>query len=233
MKNSILIGFLFCFVICAHSQSMYGIKAGVGASINLNSDKTPSIGAEYLVSPFRHIYMGGGLFFETYSFTSDDNLQRQYGGPGYVITQNSSYIFIAPKIDMGIGHREFVHGFISAGPGFLVSGQQTTGINPLENAAPGIYPGQFNYTGNTSNNITATIFRISGGFTEHIPILPEWDVIISEEYCIIPSWLSNNKYGASGDNTTDIKSNYFLVQAGIIRKRHWKPLKPLRTWGGY
>jgi hypothetical protein len=232
MKKAILIIFLFFFTVTGEAQSMYGIKAGMGSAINVKSDMTPSIGAEYLVSPFRHIYVGGSVFFENYSFTRTDNLQEQFGGPGYIITQNSGYIFIAPKIDMGIGCNEYVHGFITGGPGFLKSGQQTNEINPLESATSGTYNGQYNFTGNTSNNITATIFRISGGFTEHIPILPEWDIIISQEYCILPSWLSNNKLGALGDNTMDIKSNYFLIQVGIIQKHNWEPLKSRRTWGG-
>jgi len=211
----------------------FGVKSGLGFTTDYTSASTPSFGAEYQISPFRHIYLGGSLFIEGYSFTRNDNTYEQFGGQGYTLTQTSSYLYLSPKVDFTVGHHEYFHFYFTGGYGILTSGEQTVTAKTPDYPSHGFYPGVVYDTGNTSKNINHRVFRISIGATQHVQILPEWDLVFGEEMAFIPTWISTNTFASNGDQSMELRTNYVALSVGLMYKRNWKPLKALRSWGGY
>ncbi len=234
MKRTLLFLSLCLIASLSFAQASFlGVKSGVGFTTTNNSSLSPSFGAEYQISPFRHIYLGGSLFLEGYSFSLHDNTYEKFGGQGYTLSQNSSYLFIAPKVDATVGRHEYFHFYISGGMGFLINGEQTITATTPRYPGQGFFPGVVYDTGNTSKNINHIIFRLSMGATQHIQVFPFMDLTCGEELGIIPTWISKNTYGGYGDQAMDIKTNYVSLSIGLMYKRNWQKLKQLRSWGGY
>jgi hypothetical protein len=230
MKRFIL--FIFCAALSfkGFSQTEFGMYLGSGFTTSYNNGNTPTVGILYQTSPLRHIYVGGALFYESYSIVRDDDEFARFGGPGYRIKQNSSYLFVTPRFDVSVGSREHLHGYFSLGPGFFLSGDQNISVTSVP--AAGVRPGMIYDSSNSSKNLNHLLFRLSIGVTWHFSF-DNWDIIATPEWAIIPSWLSTNTYGYAGDAATNIKTNYISVTLGLLRKHNWSRLQPTRSWGGY
>lgn len=233
MKRILLAILLAGFTFPSFAQSMYSVYDGAGFITPYQSKITPRIGLEYLKGLPPHIYLGGGVSYESYSLLRYNHMYAQYSGPVYLIAHNSAYLFINPKIDIGIGHNEYIHAYASAGPGFIMHKEQTTSsmqpnINNVVN-----YPGLPYDTANTSANVNKCIFRYRFGVTEHVPILKGWDIIFSQEMGFSPSWISKNNYGDNGDSGMNFKTAYYSFTIGLMYKYRWEPVQARRTWGGY
>jgi hypothetical protein len=232
VKRILLAFLLSLFTAGSFAQSLYGVYGGVGIVTKYKSGITPVIGVEYLKSVMRHVYVGADLCYESYYFTRNDDEFSRFGGYGYRITHNTTYAFFTPKVDVGISHFEHLHAFFSLGPGFRVSGDQRIAVT-TQPSGPAVHPGLSYDSSNISKNINHTIFRFCFGFSFRPTPFKGWDVTITPVACVIPSWLSTNSFGYSGDASMNIKSNYVALQIGLLRKRHWEPFKPRKSWGGY
>jgi hypothetical protein len=234
MKRIALVFFLLLPAVQGFSQSLISVFGGAGVTTAYSGGTTPLFGATYLVSPLRHTYFGGSIFNEGYAVKRTDEEFSRFGGYEYSITQNSSFLFIAPTIDVGVGHKEHIHGYVSGGLGFRLSGEQTLQQTTPGTLPPGIYSGH-NYgpSKNTTANLNNTIFRLGLGACGHIGILDKLDLVIGPELGLIPSWLSTNSYGYEGDASMNIKASYVCVHLGLTYKSGWQPFSARRTWGGY
>lgn len=206
---------------------------GAGIIVKYHSGITPTAGFEYMRSPLRHVYVGADAVFENYFFTKNDDEYSRFGGYGYKITQDVSYAYISPKVDIGVGHKEHWHAFFSMGPGFMLSGTQriaqTTGLS-----GPSVHPGNQYDNPDISKNLNHTVLRICFGASFHILFgQRKWDLTAGPIACIIPTWLSTNTFGYSGDASMNIKSNYAGLQIGLVHKRHWHIFEPTKSWDGY
>ena len=190
MKPAILIILFSLFGIYSYSQGMIGLQGGIGQTTSDQTNfhaKTPAtFGVQYLKIITPDISFGCSVFYEHYSLIYNNNDNSFQG----TIIQDCAYLFLTPRIDIGIDHKQYVHWFLSLGPGILVSGSQTTSYGYYTNSG-----GNFNYTyesNNTSDKINHFVFRIGTGITEHIRITKELHITFSEEFGFLPTAISKN-----------------------------------------
>lgn len=210
MKHTILLALLCFSFFSSHAQGMYGFEAGLGKATLGKSKLTPTLRGYYLKKLSRRIYAGGGISWERYSFNHYINPGNAAYGDALSIRQKSSYVFFTPKIDLGIGYRQYVHLSLSFGPGVFAGGSKFTNqYDPLLNSS-GQYYGGDTATYDNTGNIKTLICRFGLGVSERIPTQGHWNITLTQEFGYIPS-----KLNFPG---TDIKSNYFCLTVGIMHK---------------
>ena len=185
------------------------------------SQPKPYIGINYLRKVSKHVYFGGKIYWETYSFKRDSTVNTDpinlFGptGPIYKteVTFRSSYLFLAPQMDIGLGKHQYLHFYIMPALGLLVNGNQSTRIN--ESGASGVY---FDSTRNTSGTIKEVILQLNFGLVQHIPLNNMWHLTVSESLSSIPSFIPLSE--KSGTNNMLLSPGGFSLQIGIMRKYH-------------
>jgi hypothetical protein len=111
---------------------------------------------------------------------------------------------------MGIGYRNLYHIHLSAGPGFYIGGGQWYDQwAPFWTSASGPY-GEHIEAVNTTYNIKDIITRVTLGISERIPTLGYWNIMLSQEFTMLPTSLSK------GGQALNV--NYFSLTVGIMHK---------------
>lgn len=199
------------FVTPSFSQGMFGVQGGIGFTTGYKTYYTPSFEGCYLAKVSPHIYLGGALAVQRYSFLDDlDKGNNLSYGDIISIRQKSSYVFFKPKFDLGIGARKHMHLTFSCGPGVFMSGNKTTqNYEPLVSPTGG-YSGADTVSNSIKYNMRTVVFQATPGIWERIPTHGYWNITLSQELNYISSKL--NYPG------TNLKTNYILFSVGIMHK---------------
>lgn len=213
MKQSIL-AVLLCFsVASANGQAgIFGVHAGIGKTTSYNSKFTPAVEGYYLHKILYHFYGGGSLFFQRYSFEKTVN---NTGGISYgdvvSIRQQSSFVYLSPKLDYAINYRSYFHIYATAGIGVRLGGQQWSNTHQPMWTPPGGAPyGADTVAVNTSYNLPATKTRYGLGFMARIPTHRYWSLSLTTELGMMPGSLSKG--------VEPLQSSYICFMVGVTHK---------------
>jgi len=216
MKFSWLTVIFLSVSIHSNSQEMWGLQGGIGQSTTktYQTNIKPTFGIQYLTAVAPHLYMGGSVFYENYSLLLTIP-------PNYIldsVTLDCRYLFLAPKLNVGIGQNEYIHLFFSFGAGVLISGQQTSYF-AQRLLSHGVYQGTNYSTESNPDMMNRLITRIGAGITEHIHIGSDLDITLTEEFGYLPSALSKGAgYYTSPYPYSAFRTNYVSLQAGLMSK---------------
>ena len=215
MKSAFIAALLTLSGLHSHAQGgggMYGITAGIGATTAYKPKMTLAAEGFFLKKITPHVYLGGMVAFEKYSFTSEYSIDAASITYGDIVSikQKSAYAFIGPKLDVGIGYRKYVHAHLSAGPGFYMGGQQRTYEHQPYWTAGGLPFGHDTVGVNTGVNIPAVIMRIGIGVSERIPTGGHWNIMLTQQVSMLPGDISKH--------TPSLQTGYFSFQIGIMHK---------------
>ena len=212
MKPIILIAFISFTTLPSFSQGMYGFEGGAGKATIKKSYITPEFSGYCLMKLSRSFYLGGALSYEYYSFLHNYNPAAASLVYGDVISirQKSSYLFLTPKIDFGIGYRKHYHAWFSFGPGIFLGGRQLTSKYDTYQTTPPVTTA-YDTTGSyTTNNLPMLISRYTLGFSRRISTSRYWNIMFSGEYSYLPT-----SFAIHGPH---LKTNYFCFTVGIMHK---------------
>ena len=211
MKSIIPVILLSFLTIPSFSQGMYGFGIGVGYTNAYHSYITPAFEGYHLWKVTEHLYMGGDLALQRYSFLYDmpaaTNIQY---GDVVSIRQKASYLFLSPEIDIGIGYRKYIHVNISSGAGVIMSGKQWSNEYAPRLATAGGNIGADTAAINTSFNVPRVVYRAGAGISERIPTHRYFNIMLSQEFTYVASNL---------DKTfPEMHTSYFSFTVGIMHK---------------
>ncbi|GEM_PF-2659567 len=212
MKRYLLAIVLCCAGMSAAAQGMFGAQAGFGYTTGYDSRLTTAWEAYYLHKLRYHLYAGGSLFLQRYSLTAPvHNSSSISYGDVVSIRQQSSYMFLSPKIDYAINYRSYFHIFATAGIGLRMGGKQTSFTHAPIWTPPGSAPyGADTLAVNTSYNMPSVITRVGFGLAERIPTRGYWNIMLSQEVGFMPGGISKGP--------TPIQTPYICFQIGIMHK---------------
>ncbi|MFI5196376.1 MAG: hypothetical protein ACHQD8_04740 [Chitinophagales bacterium] len=212
MKKIIFVILLSFFSASSFSQGMYGFGLGLGYTTSYHSYITPAFEGYYLWKLTPHIYAGGSLFLQRYSFLYDMKVDPAHVNYYDIISirQKSSYLFFSPKIDFGIGYRKYVHISLSGGIGVIMAGKQWSNEYAPLLATAGGNIGADTSAVNTSYNIPRVIYRAGLGVSERIPTYGFFNVMLSLEFSYLPANLNNT--------SPNFYTNYLSFTVGLMHK---------------
>ncbi len=196
----------------SHAQGLYGIEAGLCKATISKSKITPALEGYYMKRFTRSVYIGAALSFQRYSFVYTDKSLT----PGNVrfgdvlsVSQKCSYLFLAPKFDLGIGYRKYWHANVAFGPGILLGGQQYTNKFEPFWTVPSPY-GRDTTTFITANSIPIFRAQLRAGVSRRITTLGFWNIMISADYTYLPGNISTAK--------PNLQTNAFCFTVGVMHK---------------
>ena len=215
MKHFILAVLFSGVSAMSFAQNRIGIEFGVSApTFAVNSDNQnigymhsavikPIVGINYLRKIDRHVYLGVkfGLEANSFFFSQTDSIKVQ-------LTHNSTYFTVAPTVDFGLGHYQYVHIYISLTSGFLTSGNETT-----QEFADGASTIPYN-SYNSQGNINKFIFRPAIGLKQHFPLGRKWHFTLNEGFSFAPTDLTLIGH------TNSLRPGMITLQMGVMRKFH-------------
>lgn len=212
MKRYLSAVLLFCVSTCSYAQGMFGAHAGLGYTSGYQSSITPAIEAYYLHKITHRIYAGGALFLQRYALTAAQTTNSPIAyGDIIAIRQKSSFLFIDPKIDYGIGYRKFIHVFATFGPGIFMGGRQWSDTHKPYWTPPGGVPfGADTIAVNTTYNIPSVVMRFGFGVMERIPTHRYWNITLSQEVGFMPGGISKGNPA--------LQTPYISFQVGVMHK---------------
>ncbi|PQJ12596.1 hypothetical protein CJD36_002290 [Flavipsychrobacter stenotrophus] len=229
--------------ITAKAQNRFGIDVGIGCppgygpGLNFSSDSheiqtsklLPCAGIYYERKITQHLYLGGKLFFQRYNFNNNrstiSNLfDLMFGGTtdttnGVQVNCKSSYICLAPILDIGLGKKQVIHLFFMPGIGRMIDGTMTTTYYRTYSAGKFV---DYSYTYNTTSALHPVIFPVSYGMAEHITLSKLWHLTFTETICnMVGNPIADEKW----TDQVPLKPSYVSLQVGVMRKHHPKKLK--------
>ncbi len=213
MRRIVLFLFLSLFSLPAFSQGMYGVEGGFGMNTSYKPYLTPTLKGYLMTRINRHLYVGGQMSIERYSFQYNSFIPLQQVEFGDILTirQKSTYLLFAPKLDIGLGYRKYVHINLTVGGGILMGGSQWTNkYEPYWTTPGGGAFGKDTVGHNTLFNIPNLLLRYGVGISERIPTKGYWSVVLSQDFGILPQNFSN-------DNPI-LHTSYFCITAGVMHK---------------
>jgi hypothetical protein len=214
MKQRLLI-LVFLTILPASNLfawGMYGFYGGVGMPTAYKGYKTFTAEGYFLKKLMEDVYGGGAISYQSYSFLNDlgKDINSANYGDMLSIRHKSSYLFLRPKLDVGIGYRQYVHLNVSAGPGFLMGGSQYHNKAEPFWVTPTGATGKDIVSFNVSYNIPSVVMRYTFGVSERIPTHGYWNIMLSQEFSYIPTDFDKNGTG--------LHSHYISFTVGIMHK---------------
>ena len=138
------------------------------------------------------------------------------GNAGVQLLNKTSYIFICPKFDYGIGRKQDVHFFVNAGVGLNMGGTETMRKWDHSN---GDGVGNYDSLLTTTPNINKMLLRIGTGFTEYFRTSRHWRFSVTEDFGFISQNLSTTSDYLNPSRTAytprSLKPGYISLQIGI------------------
>lgn len=212
---------VFCILLLAANlcvaqdqpQGKYGFEAGALYPSFKTAYITPTVKGYFMAHLSHTLYLGGELSYQRFSFLDNVNPSSSTVAFGSIISirQMSSYLFIAPKLQVGIGWRKHVFADFSMGPGIYLGGVQWShDYEPYWTTPGGGAYGKDTISFNTTYNLPNVVFKMTCGLTERIPTYRYWNIVLSETYGYLP--------GKLGKESPAIRSNYFALTLGVMHK---------------
>ncbi len=206
----VLLSVLFCvFSLSSFSQGQYAFLAGSGFTTSYTSHYTPTLDGYFLTRLTRSLYAGGALSYRRYSFEYSSGAGNPAYGDVLNIKQKSSYLYLAPRIDLGVGYRKRFHFYFALGPGILLGGSKETSYYEPLYQHTGPASGSDTVTYNTNASMRTLIFNYAVGVTYRLP-LGYWNVIFCQEFSYITSKL--NYPG------TNLNTSFLNLSVGLTHK---------------
>ena len=230
MKPNILI--LLSVIVIPHSnaQNIIGFQAGIGASTTCIKTivPTPECEGYFLGKLSAHLALGGSLSVQKYSFSRHlGDIRTSNYADILNLSQKSTYFFVSPKADVGIGKFQKVHVGLSCGPGIFLGGDQKSDIGyprshptPWPGYPPAIFYDESQFS--TKGNIRKVLFLAQVEVSEHVADTKKFEIYVFQQFCFIPSYVSKNvvnSYSADG-NEYFMKTNYFSIGIGLATRNY-------------
>lgn len=206
---SLLLPMLLC--AAAYGQGMFGASAGLGIPTGFKNKNTLTGEVYYLHKITQRLYIGATAMYQRYSLMQNFDVQTNNYGDILDVRQKSTYIYLSPKADFGIGYRKYLHVFASAGIGFYAGGKQYSDTHVPYWTPPGGVPYGSDTIGvNTSYNIPSVLPRFGFGFMERIPTHRYWHITLMQEFSLLA--------GNASEGNPPMKINYISFGIGIMHK---------------
>lgn len=198
--------------INARAQGLYGFEAGLGKTTSFKGKLVPEFKGYILGCITRHLYAGGGVDYERYSFTRTSDIAPagvKFGDVLYVRSR-TSFLYFYPKVDLGIGYRQYVHINANFGAGvYMGGGQWANKYEPYWTTSTGTF-GKDTITYNTASRVPQLMLRYGIGLSERIPTHGYWNIILSQDLGIMTRSLNKDM--------AFLKSNYIAFSIGVSHK---------------
>jgi len=208
--------FLLSLLLCvtttySFSQAIFGFDGGLGKTTSYKSYLTPELQAYVLGRISPHIYAGGAVGFERFSFLYNANVAPVASNFGDIISirHKSSYFFFYPKLDIGLGYRKYVHINLSVGGGIYMGGSEFTNRYAQIFTTPSAVSFRSDTAGfNTTYNTPTLMLQYGLGVSERLPTEGYWNIIISQNFGYLPKAFDKTESG--------LKTNYISLSVGIM-----------------
>lgn len=227
MKGKILTLLLLVCAGSSFAQNRIGLELGAGrpmfgntgstnaGNINYNVRYTFTGDFYYMRRVAHHWYLGANAGFEQYSFEMDQKHSDNAGGIlGNNVVHKSSYVHIAPTLDLGVGRfREYLHAYVYASVGFRVSADQTSrDYHSVSNPSPIPY---YDSTYSSWFKVNNVVFRIGVGLKQHFPLTKRWQATINEGFSFMPAGDLSQPNVTGGVN---LHPGYLTLTFGVMHK---------------
>jgi hypothetical protein len=193
MKRILLITLICCMAIPGYSQnSIFGFFGGIGASTSFNYDAGAAGGITFLKQGKGRSGIGADLFYQGYALKYDNEangIKNGTGVAGVTILDQTSYMFLTPKIAQTFGHYGTLEAYLSCGVGFKVGG---TEIMRKWDHSNGYGYGNYDSTIDSSPNLNSMVFRIGFGLKEYIYLGGKWWFTVTEDFGVMPSSITKS-----------------------------------------
>ncbi len=221
MKRITLVVFICLLAIRGYAQprTFIGIYGGGGLALTNNYDVAISGGLDFTRGIQNRLNWGFKLFYQQFGLGYDNEAygaKDGVGNAGAILNNKSSFVFIAPKLDVGIRRMQNVHFYVDAGVGFKMSGTETLVKWDHSNGAN---YGNYDSVVNTTPNITSMLIRVGAGLVEYLYTSKHWRFTFTEDFGFIPQNLSST---ASYDNPSrtaytprSLAPEVFSIQIGL------------------
>ena len=230
MKPIILATFLVLIALHSSAQCVTGLQVGVGVCAPYLRPLIPTPGCEVFFLPVLSGNFAFGLAasVQRYSFVQSN---ADAGNTSYLgvlsITQQSTYLFVSPRVDFGIGKHQTLHATVSLGVGKLLSGVQSADVNYMDThygSYAGYYSRLANLQENSTGDINAVVFVVKVGLTEQVSNANGYTVCLFQEFSYLPSYIckypNKSQYAIYDYRYADqffLKTNYFSCGISIAR----------------
>lgn len=191
MKRIVLIMLLSFCSARSFSQpgGMYGAGIGLGYTTSYHSYITGAMNTYYLWKITPHIYAGGTLALQRYSFRYDMGIDAYHVKYYDIISirEKATYLFFSPTIDYGIGYRKRWHISVSGGPGVIMASRQETAEYIPRLSTPAGNFGSDTAAYNTSYYIPRVVYRAGVGVSKRIPTGGFLNIMCSLDLTYVPN----------------------------------------------
>ncbi len=206
-------------------NTILGLFGGVGTSLNYNYDVGMAGGFTFLKPIAGRTGLGADLFYNSYGIKYDKeaySVTNGAGNGGVTILNQSSYIFLTPKINQSFGYYNTLEAYVTVGAGFKMGGKETMRKWDRGN---GSLVNDYDSTIDTSPNINSMVFRLGCGLTEYIYLGGKWWFTVTEDFGFIPSSItktsdphdpSRTQYSPAGK----LNPYYISLFIGIAHTSH-------------
>jgi len=235
MKRILLVAFWSFWTLNAFSQeaadggdgnnTLFGLYAGAGCASSNNYNVGPSAGFEFLKGIPNRTFIGADLFYQTFSlrYDNEENASRNgNGNAGAILKHLSSYIFVTPKFEYSLDRKQQIHGYVTIGAGFKMSGFDTLRKWDHSYGNPGI--NNYDSTIDLTKNINSMLLRVGVGLKEYLPLGKHWLFTFTEDFGFLPKSITK-----TGDYDAPARTQYsphklnpcyISVQIGICHSKN-------------
>jgi hypothetical protein len=229
MKRILLVAFLSFISIEGFSQSgtntFWGLYIGAGCATANNYDVGPQIGFEYLKGLFNRTALGADLFYQGYSLYYDNeqnSAKHGTGNAGVILRHASDFAFLTPKLEHGIGKKEWIHIYLTVGVGFKISGFDS--LRKWDHSYGTGSVNNYDSSLDLSKNINSMVMRVGLGFKEYFYLGHHWHFTLTEDFGFLPSGLTKTGDLDAGGRTPyspqKLNPGYISILLGISHTKY-------------
>ncbi len=202
---------LFC--LCSQysfAQGSYGFGMGIGSCTAPKARITPAFEGYHLWKLSARWYAGIHTSLERYSFLYEINPAFPNYGDAINIRQKSSFLYLTPRLDFGLGYRRHLHISLLAGPGVVMSAGQTTNTYEPLLRTPTANIGADTVGFRTSYNVPRIVYKAGVHITERISTHGYFNIALTQQVHYLFSELAKN--------VPSVSPIYFCFTVGLVHK---------------
>jgi hypothetical protein len=206
-------------------NSLFGLYLGGGCATSNNYDIAPSAGIEFVKGMGQRTGLGFNLFYQGYSLYYDNEKNSAKHGTGIagaILRHASSYVFVAPRVEYGIGRKQKIHFYANVGVGFKISGFDS--LRKWDHSYNNPSVNNYDSSLDMSKNMNSMLMRVGVGFKEYFNLGKHWRFTLTQDFGFLPMGLTKtgDPYNASRTYYTPQKLNpgYISLQLGIMHTKY-------------